>query len=517
MKWPGYYPDSLPATLDVGKGSPTAIEFGYGSSFPGRYREALYILDWAYGRVVAVHLVPNGASYAARAETFLRGRPLNVTDIAFDARGDMYLLTGGRRTRSAIYRVRWAGDGKTRERPASRQMLARQRYAAEMRSLRRSLERHHRKSSPGAIDHAWPHLSHVDRWIRHAARTAIEHQDLAGWRERVFAKPANQVLPAAVALARVGGARDVGLVAGCLLSVDPAGLSRTERLMAVRAAALVLRRDTDKARTRKSLAQRFDPVFPTVGRSPVYRRELDLELCRLLTDCHSPRVVPVALALLRRDPSQADRFHYLSCLADGSQGWTTELRREFFHSLRAARLFQGDQRLPALVRALEKKALSQLDPIEAKELGPILESKAVTKTERPPRPVIQRWTTKDLEELASLESGNVARGKKIFGEAGCDACHRLGGIGVHFGPDLQAVAGRFTRRDLLRSIVDPSEVVAEIYRSRVVQLKNGKTLVGRVIRNDFRASTIDLAADPTRLDEIQRVKKSDIAAHEESP
>jgi hypothetical protein len=76
-------------TLDIGKGSPTAVAFGTKSHFPPRYREALFALDWAYGRIVAVHLAPRGSSYHAAAETFLRGQPLNVTDIEFGADGAM--------------------------------------------------------------------------------------------------------------------------------------------------------------------------------------------------------------------------------------------------------------------------------------------------------------------------------------------------------------------------------------------------------------------------------------------
>ena len=40
-KWPEYYPDSLPATVDIGIGSPTGVEFGTGSKFPLKYQKAL--------------------------------------------------------------------------------------------------------------------------------------------------------------------------------------------------------------------------------------------------------------------------------------------------------------------------------------------------------------------------------------------------------------------------------------------------------------------------------------------
>ncbi|HLF91878.1 MAG TPA: heme-binding protein, partial [Planctomycetota bacterium] len=88
-KWPEHYADSLPATVNIGIGSPTGVGFGYGARFPAKYQKALYILDWSYGRLMAVHLEPRGASYTGTFENFvapkgLRGGgpkvPLNLTD-----------------------------------------------------------------------------------------------------------------------------------------------------------------------------------------------------------------------------------------------------------------------------------------------------------------------------------------------------------------------------------------------------------------------------------------------------
>jgi hypothetical protein len=54
--FPAWYADTLPSVIDIGLSSPTGIYFGYGADFPQKYREALYILDWSYGRIIAVHL-----------------------------------------------------------------------------------------------------------------------------------------------------------------------------------------------------------------------------------------------------------------------------------------------------------------------------------------------------------------------------------------------------------------------------------------------------------------------------
>ena len=102
-------PSLIACKTVIGKGSPTGVKFGTKSQFPPHFQRALYVLDWAYGRIVAVHLIPHGAGYVARAETFLKGRPLNVTDLGFGPDGALYFVTGGRKTQAALYRVRYTG------------------------------------------------------------------------------------------------------------------------------------------------------------------------------------------------------------------------------------------------------------------------------------------------------------------------------------------------------------------------------------------------------------------------
>src|SRR6267154_3152976 len=116
--WPEYYPDSLPATVNIGVGSPTGVKFGTKSNYPEKYRKALFIFDWSYGRIFAVHLKPDGASYSGDFEVFLKGKPLNLTDLEFGKDGAMYFITCGRGTQSGLYRVSYTGgSSKPRKSP----------------------------------------------------------------------------------------------------------------------------------------------------------------------------------------------------------------------------------------------------------------------------------------------------------------------------------------------------------------------------------------------------------------
>jgi putative heme-binding domain-containing protein len=109
-KWPDYYVDSLPATLETGRGSPAGIVVYNHFMYPARFHGTVFTADWSQGRILAVKLKRNGASYTASSEVFLEGNPLNVTDLEVGPDGWLYFVTGGRGTGGGIYRVVWRGQ-----------------------------------------------------------------------------------------------------------------------------------------------------------------------------------------------------------------------------------------------------------------------------------------------------------------------------------------------------------------------------------------------------------------------
>ena len=164
-KWPEYYADSLPATVNIGVGSPTGVRFGTGAKFSEKYQRAAYILDWSYGRILAVHLAPNGASYGGTMENFVVGKPLNVTDVEVGKDGAMYFTIGGRGTQGGLYRVTYTGKESTKLAKGS----GSDKKSDQARALRRQLEAFHGKQDAKAIATAWPHLDSEDRFVRYAA------------------------------------------------------------------------------------------------------------------------------------------------------------------------------------------------------------------------------------------------------------------------------------------------------------------------------------------------------------
>src|SRR6185437_15005620 len=112
-KWPPYYIDSLPPMVDVGPGSPVGVTFGYGTKFPARYQKALFLCDWTFGTIYAIHTEPSGATYRAEKEEFLSRTPLPLTDAVVGRDGALYFTIGGRGLPSELFRVTYVGNQPT--------------------------------------------------------------------------------------------------------------------------------------------------------------------------------------------------------------------------------------------------------------------------------------------------------------------------------------------------------------------------------------------------------------------
>ena len=126
-------------------------------------------------------------------------------------------------------------------------------------------------------------------------------------------------------------------------------------------------------------------------------------------------------------------------LSKTQEGWSDKHREEYFRLIHGARLFQGDEQMPRIVRQLEEDALARVPGASRARFSALLDSDDAVKDEPPvvSRPFVRSWQVSDFrfEELAELNV-NFAVGKRVFREATCSKCHRLGAAGRAFGPDL---------------------------------------------------------------------------------
>ncbi len=126
---PDYYADSVGILAKLDRGSPTGVACYDHLQFPIYYRGGIFALDWTFGRVYFLSLQGqvDGSSYRGTSETFLESigtTGFAPTDIAVAPDGSLYISSGGRKSRGAIYRVQYVGDPTRRALATSWQLRA---------------------------------------------------------------------------------------------------------------------------------------------------------------------------------------------------------------------------------------------------------------------------------------------------------------------------------------------------------------------------------------------------------
>ncbi len=518
-QWPPYvpdHPDNAPHSLDIGKGSPTAVMFGTNSNFPPRYRDALFILDWTYGRILVVHCLPTGSSYLCEAETFLKGRPLNVTDVSFGPDGAMYLITGGRKTQSALYRVRYRGEPVAESKPSAAQVLHDER-AAESRALRRKLEAIivQDAASKEELDFAWSQLGYPDPRIRTAARQAIERQTIDRWLNRPLPeKDRLATLSVLMELAR-STVRNVEVLKH-LNAIDLKDAPRGERLMAAWiyhvASDQLLLRHRDAVPT---VRQRLSELYP--DRDFAVNQQLSFALANV----GSNDLVPKTMKLLTASQQQAEKLHYLFVLRNAKEGWTPELKESYFNMLALSRHYIGGEGMPKILKQLRDDAVAGIVSSDSQRdvFRGWLENDPPKVPEFAPRDFVRKWAVDEALEASKEVKGrtDLERGRDLFSATSCIQCHRCGKYGNPFGPDLTAAASRYSRKDLLEAIIEPSKVIAENYLSLQILTTDGKSYVGRpALGGDYRSQVLKLNADPQNPFAVTEIDKRNIEAEKPS-
>jgi len=121
--------------------------------------------------------------------------------------------------------------------------------------------------------------------------------------------------------------------------------------------------------------------------------------------------------------------------------------------------------------------------------------------------VVKEWTMAEVLPLveSKLTHRSFAHGKEMFATARCFKCHRFNGDGGATGPDLTALSGRFTARDILESVIDPDKVVSDQYAGVNVITTDGQVVTGRI--TNFGDNSIFInkdMLDPTATVKIPR-------------
>lgn len=529
-KRPVFYPDNLPGVLDIGPGSPTGVTFGYGAKFPAKYQNALYALDWSWGKLYAVHLKQNGSSYTATKEEFITGAPLPITDaIIHPNDGAMYFTIGGRRVQSGLYRVTYAGDESTA-------LVKNEPSLTKETKIRRELEAYHGKQDPRAITAAWPHLKNEDRFIRWAARIAVEHQPLDQWADKALSESDPQIkVEALMALTRVTGicpqhrndespSIDTAMRARLLdavLSIDMSNLDATSQLTLQRTIQIILNRfGRPDNSTVEKLSAAIDPLFPSNS------ADLNWLLCETLAYLQAPSVAAKTMDLIEAAPTQEEQVQYARSIRMLQTGWTPELRTAYFEWFLKAANYRGGASFAKFIEFIRNDAVASLSDAQKESMKELLAKKPerISALENlgavfEGRPEKQ-WKLDELVKAANsgLKNRDFGNGQKMFGAAGCFACHRFQNQGGMTGPDLTTAGRRYSVRDLLDQVVNPSKVINDQFSAVMVITDEGLVHSGVVVNlnNDGLTLNTDLT-DPNKRVTINRNTIDEMLVSKTSP
>jgi putative heme-binding domain-containing protein len=148
------------------------------------------------------------------------------------------------------------------------------------------------------------------------------------------------------------------------------------------------------------------------------------------------------------------------------------------------RLLSSTSSALLLARALDEQRVPD-------SIRPQVLAAAMARPESPVRDLFERFVPDDQrvkrlgsafkpEQILALK-GNAARGKELFFRTGvmqCVNCHRIGGTGSTLGPDLSLIGKKYTRAQILESILDPSKSIDPKYVTYLVETTDGKVHTG---------------------------------------
>lgn len=561
-KWPTYYLDSLPPMINIGPGSPVGVEFGYGLKFPAKYQKALFVCDWTFGTMYAVHTMPSMSTYTATKEEFLSRTPLPLTDVAAGPDGALYFSVGGRGTQSELFRVTYAG-----KEPVS-PVAPHNPQQAGARSRRKVLESAHAGIGPEGLQSPpdtdmflsglRDDIRSGDRFLKTASRNAFYHSNLFAelmkpdvLQSADFSQSTtDEILGIVVALAKApvshvtasrglsetevqslsDAIRETSLRSLRQLPFD--NLNHEQKLVYLRALSLVFLRQGpgDEAKL-KEFVDRLDAQFPSM------EDDLNRELCQMLVYLKSPTVIEKTVKLLEAPskPTVTDdmtdllarnrgyagailasienapdqqQIWYAFCLRNLKEGWTMDQRKAYFAWFERAHTWAGGASFHGFLRNIEKECFENASEKERLLIEASGARKPFSLPEIPkPAGPGKDWTIEDVRALASdsLKQRNFENGQKMFSATRCIICHRFAGDGGATGPDLTQLAGRFNLNDLTEAIMVPSKVISDQYKASTVVTTDGKAVSGRILSgNDDILAILTSPEDPTKITEIPK-------------
>src|SRR5262249_37490205 len=101
------------------------------------------------------------------------------------------------------------------------------------------------------------------------------------------------------------------------------------------------------------------------------------------------------------------------------------------------------------------------------------------------------------EQILALK-GDGGRGKDLFFKSAglqCINCHRIAGTGSTLGPDLTQIGKKYTRAQILESILEPSKSIDPKYVTYLVETTDGRVQTGLLAEKNSKEVVLRNAGD----------------------
>jgi putative heme-binding domain-containing protein len=233
------------------------------------------------------------------------------------------------------------------------------------------------------------------------------------------------------------------------------------------------------------------------------------------------------MAMIKDAPGQEEQLEYARSIRFLKAGWTTALRTEQFEWFLKAANYRGGASFEKFLEFIRTDAEASLSAEEKTALQTVLARKPERKTPLAQmaevfagRTSVTDWKLGALAPVVerNLKKRNFENGRKMFGAAGCFACHRFGNEGGMTGPDLTGAGGRYSPRDLLDQILNPSKEINEQFVPMVITKNDGEAVTGVIVNlNGDNVMVNTDPANPFQQETIDRKKVKSIETSKTSP
>ncbi len=349
-----------------------------------------------------------------------------------------------------------------------------------------------------------------------------------------------------IALARSGnkGAKD-GIL-NALMAVNYETLSEPQQVDFLRAIELTLSR-----MGKPNSIQNTQLISYLTPKYPAGANELNRSLSKILVFIGDPRAAGKTLALmdLSKDDTSyqktatqssdlilrnqqygldvanmlahqppAQQIYLATVLSSDKVGWTPEMREKYFKYFYNFLGRTGGNSYTGYINLARKMALAnvpkeQFAHYDSVSGNTLLNDRGIhlANNDIGPKGPGRDWTLAEgTPLLENLTGRDFAQGRAMFKASLCSSCHGMGGEGGSVGPDLTQLGTRFSGKDILESIIEPSKAISDQYAATNFLLKDGSTVMGRLIRDDNDRYYV--SQNPFAPQTLREIPKTNVAS-----